>query len=61
MTNLHPRGTGTIRRGYRNVYTMVDGFEGRKAKSGPLKGARVVNGWKNSGLPWSYQFKAEQQ
>ncbi len=46
-------------RGFRNVYSMVDGFEGRKAKSGPLKGARVVNGWKNSGLPWSYKLKAE--
>ncbi|MES9990606.1 MAG: rhodanese-like domain-containing protein [Candidatus Thiodiazotropha sp.] len=42
--------------GYSNVYTVVDGFEGDKAKSGDLKGQRVVNGWKNSGLPWSYKL-----
>ena len=43
--------------GYSNVYTVVDGFEGDKAKSGPLKGQRVVNGWKNSELPWSYKLQ----
>ncbi len=42
--------------GYKNVYTVLDGFEGDKAKSGDLKGQRVVNGWKNSGLPWSYKL-----
>jgi rhodanese-related sulfurtransferase len=42
--------------GYTNVYTVVDGFEGDKAKQGELKGQRVVNGWKNSGLPWSYKL-----
>jgi rhodanese-related sulfurtransferase len=42
--------------GYKNVYTVVDGFEGDKAKSGPNKGHRVINGWKNSGLPWSYKL-----
>lgn len=42
--------------GYKNVYTVVDGFEGDKAKSGPNKGHRVVNGWKNSDLPWSYKL-----
>jgi rhodanese-related sulfurtransferase len=44
------------KRGYKNVYTVLDGFEGDKAKSGDLKGQRVVNGWKNSGLPWSYKL-----
>jgi hypothetical protein len=24
------------------------------AKDGPNKGKRAVNGWKNIGLPWSY-------
>jgi rhodanese-related sulfurtransferase len=43
--------------GYTNVYTVVDGFEGDKAKSGDLKGQRVVNGWKNSGLPWTYKLE----
>lgn len=42
--------------GYKNVYTIVDGFEGDKAKTGEHKGQRVVNGWKNSHLPWSYKL-----
>lgn len=42
--------------GYKNVYSVVDGFEGDKAKDGPRKGERVVNGWKNAGLPWSYRL-----
>ena len=42
--------------GYTNVYTVVDGYEGDKAKEGESKGKRVVNGWKNSGLPWTYSM-----
>lgn len=42
--------------GYKNVYSVIDGFEGDKAKSGPSKGHRTVNGWKNAGLPWSYKL-----
>jgi rhodanese-related sulfurtransferase len=42
--------------GYTKVYTVVDGFEGDSAKDGPNAGKRVVNGWKNAGLPWSYQL-----
>jgi rhodanese-related sulfurtransferase len=42
--------------GYTNVYTVVDGYEGDKAKEGGHKGQRVVNGWKNAGLPWSYKL-----
>jgi rhodanese-related sulfurtransferase len=45
--------------GYTQVYTVTDGFEGDKAKSGPQKGQRVVNGWKNSGLPWTYKLPKE--
>lgn len=45
--------------GYKNVFSVVDGFEGDKAKSGELKGQRVVNGWKNSGLPWSYKLEKD--
>ena len=40
--------------GLKNVYSVVDGFEGDLAKDGPKAGQRVVNGWKNAGLPWSY-------
>ena len=42
--------------GYSKVYTIVDGFEGDKAKQGDDKGKRVVNGWKKSGLPWTYEL-----
>jgi rhodanese-related sulfurtransferase len=42
--------------GFRNVYSVVDGFEGDLATDGPKAGQRVVNGWKNAGLPWSYRL-----
>ena len=41
--------------GYTKAYTVVDGFEGDKVKAGPHKGQRLVNGWKNANLPWSYK------
>ncbi|NTV95415.1 MAG: sulfurtransferase [Thiobacillus sp.] len=44
------------RYGYTNVWSVVDGFEGDLAKDGPNKGRRAVNGWKNEGLPWSYNL-----
>ena len=37
--------------GFTNVYSVVDSYEGDKAKEGKNKGKRTVNGWKNSGLP----------
>lgn len=43
-------------RGYTKVYSMVDGFEGDKAKDTKL---RTVNGWKNSGLPYTLDVPAE--
>lgn len=42
--------------GYSNVFSVVDGFEGDLATSGPKQGQRVVNGWKNADLPWSYKL-----
>ena len=42
--------------GFKNVYSVVDGFEGDLAGEGPKAGQRVVNGWKNAGLPWSYKL-----
>jgi rhodanese-related sulfurtransferase len=39
--------------GFKNVYTMVDSFEGDKDKSG----RRTVNGWKIEGLPWTYSVR----
>jgi rhodanese-related sulfurtransferase len=41
------------RAGYATVYTVVDGFEGDPVAEGPSKGLRLVNGWRNEGLPWS--------
>ncbi len=44
--------------GFRKVYNIVDGFEGDTDKD--LKsshfGKRTVNGWKNSGAPWTYKL-----
>jgi len=42
--------------GFTRVYSVVDGYEGDKAKEGKNKGKRTVNGWKNSGLPWTYSL-----
>jgi rhodanese-related sulfurtransferase len=33
--------------GYKNAYTVIDGFEGDRGSAGK----RTVNGWKNAGLP----------
>jgi rhodanese-related sulfurtransferase len=38
--------------GYTRVYTVVYGFEGELSEAG----RRNVNGWKNAGLPWSYEL-----
>lgn len=46
--------------GYTKVYTLVEGFEGGKGKKGAGKGKRVVNGWKNAGLPWSYHKETKE-
>ena len=42
--------------GFTNVYNITDGFEGDKvAEEGSVYlGKRMKNGWKNSGLPWTY-------
>ncbi len=42
--------------GYTKVYTVVDGYEGGKVKKGKNKGKRMKDGWKNSGLPWTYSL-----
>lgn len=42
--------------GYTKVYTVVDGFEGDAVASGEKQGQRILNGWKNAGLPWSYNL-----
>jgi rhodanese-related sulfurtransferase len=49
------------RSGFKNAYTVVDGFEGDRNTdpSSPGYGKRTVNGWKNAGLPWKYDGEAE--
>ena len=41
--------------GFTRVWSVVDGFEGDMGQDG----RRSVNGWKNAGLPWSYQLNRE--
>lgn len=48
-----------INEGFTKVYTQIEGFEGKRAQTGPRKGERIVNGWKNVGLPWSYDLQPE--
>ena len=42
--------------GFKQVYSVIDGFEGDAAKTGVQKGKRIINGWKNSQLPWSFSL-----
>jgi rhodanese-related sulfurtransferase len=44
--------------GFRQVYSIVDGMEGDPLDdpSSPQAGKRVKNGWKNAGLPWTYDL-----
>lgn len=41
--------------GFTQVYSVFEGFEGDLSKDG----RRVVNGWKNDGLPWSYELNKD--
>lgn len=43
--------------GFKKAYSVIDGYEGDKASSGPEKGQRTVNGWRNSKLPWTYKLE----
>jgi len=46
-------------KGYKEIYVVTDGFEGGVLKKGDKKGWRLKDGWKNSGLPWSYKLNKE--
>ena len=41
--------------GFLNVFSIKEGFEGKKDE----KGYRSINGWKNNKLPYTYQVKKE--
>ena len=47
--------------GFTAVWTVVDGMEGDKVtdETNPDFGHRTINGWKNSGLPWTYSLDRE--
>ncbi len=46
-------------KGYENVFVVTDGFEGGKIKQGEKKNWRMKDGWKNAGLPWSYNLNKD--
>lgn len=45
--------------GFKNVYSITDGIEGDLVTDpeSVFKGQRLLNGWKNSGLPWTYTIQ----
>ena len=47
--------------GFKNVYNITDGMEGDAVKDpgSVFNGQRLVNGWKNSGLPWTYSVNPD--
>ena len=47
--------------GFKNVYNIIDGMEGDKVNDPEsiFHGKRMKNGWKNSGLPWTYDLNPE--
>lgn len=44
--------------GFTNAYTITDGVEGGIVNDpeSVYNGQRMLNGWKNSGLPYTYQI-----
>jgi rhodanese-related sulfurtransferase len=54
-----PSAQSLIDAGFPNVFYVDHGFQGDASKEGPKKGMRVVNGWQNSGLPWSTKINPE--
>jgi rhodanese-related sulfurtransferase len=47
--------------GFQRVYNITDGFEGDifNQPGHPEHGRRIVNGWKNADLPWTYMLDPE--
>jgi rhodanese-related sulfurtransferase len=47
--------------GFENVYNIVDGMEGDKVDDhgSSYYGKRMKNGWKNSGIPWTYDVNPD--
>lgn len=47
--------------GYKNAYNITDGIEGDEVKDpeSMYYGKRMKNGWKNAGLPWTYDINPD--
>jgi hypothetical protein len=47
--------------GFENTFNIVDGMEGDTVKDPDslFVGKRMKNGWKNSGLPWTYDVDSD--
>ena len=47
--------------GYENTYNIIDGMEGDMVDDpdSAYHGKRMKNGWKNAGLPWTYDVNTE--
>jgi rhodanese-related sulfurtransferase len=53
-----PAAEALIKAGFKNVYNVIDGFEGDKVSDpeSSFNGWRMKNGWRNSGIPWTYNI-----
>jgi len=58
-TRGKPSAEYLLKHGFSQVKYIDHGFQGSSAKDGKMKGLRVVNGWQNSGLPWSMDINPE--
>jgi rhodanese-related sulfurtransferase len=52
---------GLAKAGYTHVFNITDGMEGDAANEPgrPGHGKRTINGWTNSGAPWTYEINPE--
>ncbi|AVI61556.1 rhodanese-like domain-containing protein [Halomonas sp. GFAJ-1] len=55
-TRSAPAADAIAEMGFSEVYSVSDGFEGGTLSEGDSKGVRARDGWRNSGLPWSYEI-----
>ena len=48
--------------GYTNAFNITDGMEGDAVNKpgSPEHGKRTIDGWKNSGVPWTYDVNPDQ-
>ena len=54
-----PSAQYLIDSGFENTYYVDHGFQGDTLKEGAQQGLRLVNGWQNSGLPWTAKLNAD--